>query len=217
MLNFFILLAVLLLVQSQGPPAVLPAPAAAQLAASLTASRPHGRHVWRDTPPYDRSGRLTAFVEIARGDRRKFEFDIGANKLRIDRMMPADLAYPVNYGFVPQTVSYDGDPFDVLVLGPAIESGTVLHGVILGIIRMTDEKGLDSKVVVSPVDAAGKPRFRLTAADRDRIGGFFARYKRHEPGKFSRVTGWGTVGEGRAFVQRTHAFFTAAYVHRRDR
>jgi inorganic pyrophosphatase len=214
MVNVFTLLAVLLLVQSQGPPAVLPASADAQLTASLTASRPHARHVWRDTAPYDRSGRLAAFVEIARGDRRKFEFDMGANQLRIDRMMPADLAYPVNYGFVPQTVSYDGDPFDVLVLGPAIESGTVLHGVILGIMHMTDEKGLDSKVVVSPVDAAGAPRFQLTSADRDRIGRFFARYKRHEPGKFSRVTGWGTVEEAKAFVQRTHAFFTAAYAHR---
>ncbi|HJR59924.1 MAG TPA: inorganic diphosphatase [Vicinamibacterales bacterium] len=204
------LLFLLLLAQSQGPPAVLPPAASAQLTASLTASRLHARHVWRDTAPFDRAGRVTAFIEIPRGSRRKFEFDMGANRLRLDRVMPPGLAYPVNYGFVPQTVSYDGDPFDVLVLGPALETGTILPGVMLGIMHMTDEKGLDSKVVVSPLDAAGKPRFTLTSAERERIGTFFQRYKRHEPGKFSRVTGWGPIDEGAAFVQRTHAFFTAA-------
>ncbi len=202
-----IVLCLLLLAQAQGPPAVLPPAATAQLASSLAASRPHSRSVWRDTAPFDPSGRLTAFVEIPRGDRRKFEFDIGANRLRLDRTMPPDLAYPVNYGIVPQTVSYDGDPFDVLVLGPPLEPGTLLHGEILGIMHMTDEKGLDSKVVISPLDPAGKPRFNLTDVERDRIGRFFDRYKRHEPGKFSKVTGWGTRDEGMAFVHRTHAFF----------
>jgi hypothetical protein len=48
---------------------------------------------------------------------------MGENQVRIDRVMPGDLAYRVNYGFVPQTVSYDGDPFDVLVLGPPLEAG----------------------------------------------------------------------------------------------
>ena len=203
-------LIVVLLAQTLAPPTELPAPASAQLAASLAASRPHSRHVWRDTPPRDGSDRVTAYVEIPRGDRRKFEFDMGANRLRIDRMMPPDLAYPVNYGFVPQTVSYDGDPFDVLVLGPALKQGTVLHGIVLGIMHMTDEKGLDSKVVVSPLDGKGRARYQLTPAERARIGGFFARYKRHEPGKFSRVSGWGPVEEGRAFVEQTHAFFADA-------
>jgi inorganic pyrophosphatase len=212
-----VVLLLLLLAQSQGPPAVLPTSASAQLAASLAASRPHSRHVWRDTPPFDSSGRVTAFVEIPRDGKQKFEFDIAANRLRIDRVMPADLGYPVNYGFVPQTVSYDGDPFDVLVLGPALKSGTTLHGVILGIMHMTDEKGLDSKVVVSPVDAAGKAQFALTSPERERIGRFFDSYKRHEPGKFSHMTGWGTIEEGAAFVRRTHAFFTAGNEVKRGR
>ena len=197
-----------ILAQTAGPPSRLPPTAVAQLTASLASARPHGSSVWRDTPPFADRGLLRGYVEIGRGDRRKFEFDIGANALRLDRMIAASLGgYPVNYGIVPQTVSYDGDPFDVLVLGPAIASGTLVHGVIVGLMQMEDEKGLDSKVVISPVDAAGKPRYRLTASDRQRIGTFFANYKRDEPGKFSRVPGWGSAADGLAFVQMTHAFF----------
>ena len=81
----------------------------------------------------------------------------------------------MNYGFVPQTVSYDGDPFDVLVLGPPLPGGTTVRGVIVGLMQMEDEKGLDSKVVLSPVDPQGHPRFELTAVDRDEIGDYFRR------------------------------------------
>ena len=198
----------LLLLQVSGPPAQLPVAAVGTLKASLESSRAHRSSVWRDTAPFADERQLRGYVEIGRGDRRKFEFDIGANALRLDRTIAEALGgYPVNYGFVPQTVSYDGDPFDVLVLGPAIASGTVVQGVIVGLMHMEDEKGLDSKVVISPVDTAGKPRYVLTDADRKRIGTFFANYKRDEPGKFSRVPGWGSAAEGLAFVQRTHAFF----------
>ena len=153
-------------------------------------------------------GTVTGYVEIPRGERRKFEFAMKANARAVDRVMPAQLGgYPVNYGFVPQTISYDGDPFDILVLGPALRGGELVRGAIVGVMLMEDEKGLDSKVVVSPVDAGGKPRYALTTADRNRIGSYFARYKRHEPGKFSKVGGWGSASEGLAHVQTTHAFF----------
>ena len=146
-------------------------------------------------------GTVNAYVEIPLGERRKFEFDIKANARVVDRVMPETMGgYPVNYGFVPQTMSWDGDPFDVLVLGPAIAGGTVNPGVIVGIMFMEDEKGLDSKVVVSPTRPGGQPRYPLTDADRKRIGDYFARYKQHEPGKFSRVPGWGSIAEGRAHV-----------------
>ena len=148
-------------------------------------------------------------MEIARGDRRKWEFDIGANARAIDRMIPLDIGgYPVNYGFVPQTVSYDGDPFDILVLGPALPGGTLVRGAIVGLMHMEDEKGLDSKVVVSPLGRNGKPIFALTEDDRRRIGEYFKHYKEHEPGKFSRVPGWDSAAQGRAYVEATHAFFT---------
>jgi inorganic pyrophosphatase len=130
------------------------------------------------------------------------------NARAIDRVMPSSLGgYPVNYGFVPQTVSYDGDPFDILVIGSAIAGGTSIRGAIVGLMHMEDEKGLDSKVVLSPVGKDGKPTLKLTGSEEARIGDFFSRYKQHEPGKFSKVPGWGTADQGLAYVQMTHAFF----------
>jgi inorganic pyrophosphatase len=196
-------------VQTLGtPPRVLPAAATEQLSKSLDASRPHESHVWRDTPPVNADGTVNGYIEIPMGEHNKWEFDMKANTRAIDRVMPPDVGgYPVNYGFVPQTVSYDGDPFDVLVLGPALPGGTVVRGVGVGVMHMEDEKGLDSKVVISPLDDAGRARYQLSPSDRARIGGYFERYKRHEPGKFSKVPGWGPSASGLAYVQTTHTFF----------
>jgi inorganic pyrophosphatase len=188
-------------------PDVLPGTAQASLTRSLAAAR-QPKNVWRDTLPQNADGTVNGYVEIAMGDRRKWEFNIGQNRRAIDRVMPADVGgYPVNYGFVPQTVSYDGDPFDVLVLGPAIAGGTLVRGVIVGTMFMEDEKGLDSKVVISRTSAGGKPLHQLTPDTQKRIGDYFRTYKRHEPGKFSKVPGWGSVSDGARLVQVTHAFF----------
>lgn len=186
----------------------LPASAAAQLMKSLDAAGRHQRHAWRDTPPINRDGSVTAYVEIGRGDRRKWEFDMATNAPAIDRVIPEEIGgYPVNYGFVPQTVSYDGDPFDALVLGPPLATGDVVRGVIVGLMYMEDEKGLDSKVVLSPLNDDGRPRYQLDEAARKRIAEYFRHYKRWEAGKFSKVPGWGPVADGRAHVEVTHAFF----------
>ena len=189
-------------------PPVLPAAAVAQLSRSLGAAKTHARHVWRDTPPLNADGTVNGYVEIPRDDRRKWEFDLAVHERTIDRMMPEALGgYPVNYGFVPQTLSYDGDPFDILVLGPPLTGGELVRGVIVGVMRMEDQKGLDSKVVISIQGRDGRPLHALTAGDQQRITNYFRRYKEHEPGKFSNVSGWGTVEEGLSFVKTTHAFF----------
>ena len=189
-------------------PNVLPSMATAKLAQSLDAARVHARHVWRDNPPKSPDGTVNAYIEIARGDRQKWELDMRANARAIDRVMPESVGgYPVNYGFVPQTVSYDGDPFDALVLGPPIAGGETVRGVIVGLMYMEDEKGLDSKVVLSTTGADGRPLHQLTAGDQERIGGFFRRYKEHERGAFSKVPGWGSVSEGHTLVTITHEFF----------
>lgn len=203
-----LVLPALLAAQTAAPPIELPSSAVATLARSLDAASRHREHIWRDIAPLAAGGLVNAYVEIPRGERRKYEFDMGANVRAVDRVMPEDVGgYPVNYGFVPQTVSYDGDPFDVLVLGPALPGGRLARGVIVGLMMMEDEKGLDSKVVVSPVDEQGRPRYRLDEAERERIGDYFKRYKLHETGKFSKVPGWGTAEDGRAFVGLTHRFF----------
>jgi inorganic pyrophosphatase len=199
----------LALAQASGPPPrALPATATTRLVQSLDAAKRHGRHLWRDTPPFNADGTANAYIEISLGDRRKWEYDMGANARAVDRVMPPGVGgYPVNYGFVPQTISYDGDPFDALVLGPPIDGGTIVRGAIVGLMQMVDEKGLDPKVVLAPVAADRRETHRLTDGDQRTIGDFFNRYKRHEPGKFSTVPGWGSVSQGAAYVRTTHAFF----------
>jgi inorganic pyrophosphatase len=194
--------------QNDMRPPTLPATAVKTLAASLAAARSHTKHAWRDTPPINSDGTVNAYIEIGRGDRRKWEFDMGTNRPKIDRMIPASIGgYPVNYGFVPQTVSYDGDPFDVLVLGPALPEGRFVRGIAVGVMYMEDEKGLDSKVVLSRVGASGRPMHQLTPAIQNEIGRYFARYKSLGRGTWSKVPGWGTAEEGLSFVKITHAFF----------
>jgi inorganic pyrophosphatase len=186
----------------------LPAAAVAHLAESLEASARHRRHAWRDTPAINADGTVNAYIEIPRGDRRKWEFDMTANARAIDRVMPPEIGgYPVNYGFVPQTVSYDGDPFDALVLGPPLGGGQVVRGVPVGVMFMEDHNGPDAKIVVSPAGRDGRPLHPLTPAVRKEIGDYFERYKRHEPGKVSSVPGWGSAAEGLAYLRTTHAFF----------
>jgi inorganic pyrophosphatase len=193
---------------SERPPNVLPARATTSLEASLHAAAAHPKHLWRDTAPINPDGTVTAYVEIARGDRRKWEFDMGAHVRAIDRIIPASVGgYPVNYGFVPQTVSYDGDPFDALVLGPSLPAGRLVRGMIVGLMFMEDEKGLDSKVVLSRPGVDGRPLHALTADVQRRIGDYFNRYKLHEPDAFSKVPGWGSIAAGLHHLTTAHAFF----------
>src|SRR5687768_2835297 len=80
------------------PPDTLPPMATTTLAASLEAARQHSSHVWRDTPPFASDGTVNAYIEIPRGERRKFEFNMKANERAVDRLMPEDIGgYPVNY------------------------------------------------------------------------------------------------------------------------
>ena len=189
-------------------PHVLPEPATRALSDSLKSAAPHARHIWRDTVPENRDGTINAYIEIARGDRRKWEFDMRTHDRRIDRMMPEAVGgYPINYGFVPQTVSYDGDPFDVLVLGPPLEGGQIVRGIAVGLMFMEDEKGADSKVVISTVDRDGKAVYQLTRAIQRDVADYFGRYKKHQPKAFSRVPGWGPAMDGITLVRLTHAFF----------
>src|SRR5688572_23939241 len=205
-------LVVVALQVASAPPATLPPMAAAKLRDSLTSAAAHKQHVWRDTPPFE-GPLLNGYIEIPLGGRQKFELDMAKNAPALDREIPAKIGgYPVNYGIVPQTVSYDGDPFDVLVLGPPIKTGEHVKGVIVGLMHMSDETGLDSKVVISRVGTDGKPLHQLTDTDRKRMADYFNRYKRDDddPKTFATVPGWGTAADGLAFVRRTHEFFVQA-------
>jgi inorganic pyrophosphatase len=202
-------LAAILAISIQGPPDILSAVATTKLRDSLQAAAAHKSHLWRDTPAFDGT-LVNAYIEIPFGERNKYEFNMATNTRVVDRVIPEAIGgYPVNYGIVPQTIGWDGDPFDALVLGPPLKGGALVKGIIVGIMHMEDEKGLDSKVVLSRVGADGRPAHDLTEADLERIADYFNRYKRedNDPKTYATVTGWGTAADGRAFVRTTHAFF----------
>jgi inorganic pyrophosphatase len=171
------------------------------------------KNIWRDTPALNADGTVNAYVEIARGGSKKWELDIPLQRPRLDRIVPASLGgYPTGYGFVPATHAWDGDPFDVLVLGPPTRENILVRGRSVGIMHMTDHNGLDSKVVITPLDAQGRPQYTLAETDKQRIAEFFNRYRQHETGndKFSCVTGWGSAEEGVQFVRATAGFVESA-------
>ena len=216
--SFFtvVLVAAMAVAQSRAAaPGVLPSTASTQLLESLKLASAHKTHTWRDTAPF--AGDLVnGYIEIPMGELTKHEFDMSANARKVDRVMPDSMGgYPVNYGYVPQTVSYDGDPFDVLVLGPALPGGELVQGIVVGLMLMEDEKGLDSKVVISPVDADGKAKYALTPEDQARIGEYFNTYKAkdEDPKTWSKVPGWGTAEDGWSYVLTTAAFFQQCRVH----
>jgi len=192
--------------------ALPPAPAGLEnrVATYMEAARKYPQHVWRDTSPLNADGTVNGYVEIPRGESTKWEFRIPQNQREVDRTIPSELGgYPINYGFMPQTVSYDGDPADVLVLGPPLEGGTVAKGRIVALMEMTDTGDIDHKVVISPLDANGRPTHELTEDDRRRMTQFFDTYKNHD-GKATKITGWGDQAAARAFLDKTAGFFAAA-------
>ena len=186
----------------------LPATAVSELAQDLETSRGIANHPWRDIAPMNPDGTINAYVEVSRGDNRKLELNMATNTLEIDRVNDPDAGpFPVNYGFVPQTVFYDGDPLDVIVLGPPLPGGRATRGVLLGVMRMEDEQGRDPKLVLSPVDAAGQPQYSLQAGDRQSLAEYFSRYKGGQEGMFSNVPGWGSVSVASRELRLAHGFF----------
>lgn len=182
-----------------------PAPAGLDLKLSgyLEASKSHAQNVWRDMEPLNPDGSVNGYVEIPHGESTKWEFRIPLNRREVDRMIPAALGgYPTNYGFMPRTISYDGDPADILVLGPALPGGEVVKGRIVGLMRMMDTGDIDEKVVVTPVGA----NYALDADTRARLEQFFNTYKNHDD-KVTKITGWGSEAEALTFLQRTAGFF----------
>ena len=191
----------------------LPSEPLAKQVATLETIREHVVNVWRDTPAINPGGTVNALVEVSFGSRDKFEYDIETNAMKLDRVLDESVGgYPINYGCMPQTFSWDGDPFDVVVLGPPLESGIVVRGAVVDIYHMVDEKGFDPHLVISPLDEDDDPIYTLNEAMRTEIATFVDRYKKPEAdqGKWARFVGWGDRDEARRFVKMTYTFFEEA-------
>lgn len=141
---------------------------------------------------------INVIIEIpAHSDPVKYEVDHETGAMFVDRFMNAAMHYPCNYGYVPHTLSEDGDPVDVLVPTPIpVISGAVIRCRPLGVLKMTDESGADAKVLAVPIDKVCTD-YRHVKTLKDlpevflkRIAHFFEHYKDLENNKWVKIDKW---------------------------
>jgi inorganic pyrophosphatase len=137
---------------------------------------------------------VQAIVEISRGSKAKYEVDKETGLLRLDRVLHTAFYYPINYGFIPQTLAGDGDPLDILVLSQVdIEPLSIVTAKVIGVMRMTD-KGADDKIISVAAHDASVNHFNnlneLPQHFLDELKHFFMRYKELEKKEFVVVDEW---------------------------
>ena len=141
---------------------------------------------------------INVIIEIpSHSDPVKYEVDKETGAMFVDRFMGTAMHYPCNYGYIPQTLSEDGDPTDVLVVTPIpVISGSVIRVRPLGMLLMTDEAGKDSKIIAVPVDKLTNLYSNMNSVRDlpksllDSIAHFFDHYKDLETGKWVKIDGW---------------------------
>jgi len=161
---------------------------------------------------------INVIIEIpSQADPVKYEVDKATGAMFVDRFMNTAMRYPCNYGYIPHTLSEDGDPADVLVVTPVpLISGSVIRCRPVGLLKMTDEAGPDSKLLALPIDKLctlyrhvespeGMPPMLLA-----QIAHFFEHYKDLEPNKWASVEGWAGVEQARQEILAAVQRFTAA-------
>ena len=155
-------------------------------------------------PPDD----VNVIVEVPVGGHPiKYEMDKEAGALVVDRFLYTPMTYPGNYGFVPHTLSEDGDPIDVLIANTRpLVPGCVINVRPIGVLVMEDDGGKDEKIIAVPAPKLTKRYVHIkTYTDlpeitRQQIEHFFVHYKDLEPGKWVKLLGWGDVDEARQLI-----------------
>ena len=155
-----------------------------------------------NNPPVE----VNVIIEVpVGGEPIKYELDKAAGTLVVDRFLYTAMRYPGNYGFIPHTLSDDGDPIDVLVANTRpIVPGAVINVRPVGVLKMTDESGTDEKILAVPSPKLTQRYVNihnytdLPQITLDQVRHFFEHYKDLEPGKWVKVEGWGDAAEARA-------------------
>lgn len=160
-------------------------------------------------PPDD----VNVIIEVpVGGEPIKYELDKESGTLFVDRFLYTPMRYPGNYGFVPHTLSEDGDPIDVLVCNTReIIPGAVINCRPIGVLVMEDDAGQDEKVLAVPSNHVSL-RYQdvaehtdLPSITRDQIRHFFEHYKDLEPDKWVRIDHWGDAAEARRMISEAVA------------
>jgi inorganic pyrophosphatase len=134
----------------------------------------------------------------------KYEVDKESGAVMVDRFLSTPMVYPCEYGFIPHTLSEDGDPLDVLVISPySLLPGVVIRCRPIGMLNMTDESGKDTKVMAVPVSKLTKKYENVQKVEDlgldllEKIKYFFEHYKDLESGKWAKVEGWENIDAAR--------------------
>lgn len=151
------------------------------------------------SPPHD----VNVVIEVPLGGEPiKYEMDKKAGTLVVDRFLYTPMRYPGNYGFVPHTLSDDGDPIDVLVANTRpIVPGAVINVRPIGVLKMEDDGGGDEKIIAVPSQyltqrySGIRTYSDLPEITWQQIEHFFLHYKDLEPGKWVKLSGWGDASE----------------------
>lgn len=161
---------------------------------------------------------FNVIIEIpAHAEPVKYEVDKDTGAMFVDRFMKTSMRYPCNYGYVPNTLSEDGDPVDVLVITPApLISGSVIRCRPVGVLKMSDEAGPDAKVLALPAlglrghyEDAGSIN-EIPHGMLDLIGHFFEHYKDLDPGKWVKIDGWADVDAAKQEILDSIARYKAS-------
>lgn len=153
-----------------------------------------------DVTPGDKAPeQVNVIIEIpAHSEPVKYEVDKVTGAMYVDRFMSTSMRYPCDYGYIPKTLSNDGDPVDVLVISPLpLISGAVITVRPIGMLKMTDEAGEDTKILAVPIDKLTGIYKNIHQPEDlgqymlDKIAHFFQHYKDLEPNKWVRIEGWG--------------------------
>jgi inorganic pyrophosphatase len=155
-------------------------------------------------PPDD----VNVVIEVAiGGEPIKYEMDKDAGTLVVDRFLYTPMRYPGNYGFIPHTLSEDGDPIDVLVANTRpIVPGAVMNVRPVGVLKMSDDGGNDEKIIAVPSPKLTQRYVNvhtytdLPKITLEQIQHFFEHYKDLEAGKWVKLEGWGDVAEAQRLI-----------------
>ncbi|GDX62113.1 inorganic pyrophosphatase [Candidatus Levyibacteriota bacterium] len=157
-----------------------------------------------------KEGDVNVFVEIPKDGNIKYEIDKESGVIFVDRFLYTAMSYPFNYGFVPNTLSDDGDALDVLVLSDQkVMPGVIIPSKIIGVLEMEDEEGLDAKVLavptmkIDPIYGVFEDIKDVPEAIKNKIKHFFENYKTLEPKKWIKVKEWKGKAEALEIVKKS--------------
>ena len=160
---------------------------------------PAGQHLPED---------INVVIEIpANHDPIKYEIDKGSDSLFVDRFVATPMFYPANYGYIPGTLSEDGDALDVLVVSPyPVVPGSVIRSRPIGVLKMVDEAGPDAKLIAVPhAKLSSMYKHVQQVSDLPELlckqtEHYFENYKDLEAGKWVKISGWGTKADAHAEI-----------------